>query len=182
MDNSTGILLSAIQFAAIKHRDQRRKDAPQSPYINHPVQVANLLWDVGGVRDESTLVAAILHDTIEDTATSPDEIRARFGQQVLTLVLEVTDDRTLPSVERKRLQIEHAPHLSTGAKLIKLGDKLANLTDILHSPPTNWTLERKHEYMLWTAQVVSGLRGTNAALEQKYDETLAAGKKILEMA
>lgn len=181
MDNSTGILLSAIQFAATKHRDQRRKDVPQSPYINHPVQVANLLWDVGGVRDESTLVAAILHDTIEDTATSPEEIRACFGEQVLTLVLEVTDDRTLPSVERKRLQIEHAPHLSTGAKLIKLGDKLANLTDILHSPPTNWTLERKQEYMLWTAQVVSGLRGTNSALEQKYDETLAAGKKILEM-
>ncbi len=181
MDNSTGNLLAAIQFAATKHRDQRRKDAPQSPYINHPIQVAQTLWDVGGVRDESTLVAAILHDTIEDTDTTPEEIRTRFGESVLTLVLEVTDDKSLPQPERKRLQIEHAPHLSSGAKLIKLADKLSNLTDILHAPPTDWSLQRKQDYLAWTAQVVAGLRGTNTALEQKYDETLAAGKQILEI-
>lgn len=181
MDNTTGILLSALHFSSIKHRDQRRKDAAQSPYINHPIQVVQTLWDVGGVRDESTLVAAILHDTIEDTATSPEEIRARFGEQVLTLVLEVTDDKSLPQLERKRLQIEHAPHLSPGAKLIKLADKLSNLTDVLHAPPTDWSLQRKQEYLRWTEQVVAGLRGTNPALEQKYDETLEAGKQIFEM-
>ena len=96
MDNSAGILLKAIHFSAIKHRDQRRKDPPQSPYINHPIQVVETLWDVGGIRDDATLVAAILHDTIEDTLTSPDEIRSHFGEEVLTLVLEVTDDKTLP--------------------------------------------------------------------------------------
>ena len=181
MDNSAGILLAAIQFAAIKHRDQRRKDAAQSPYINHPIQVAQMLWDVGGVRDESTLVAAVLHDTIEDTATTPEEILSSFGEQVLALVLAVTDDKSLPKPERKRLQIEHAPHLSTGARLIKLADKSLNLADLLYAPPADWSLQRKQEYLLWTEQVVAGLRGTNAALEQKYDETLEAGKKIFEM-
>lgn len=181
MDNSAGNLLAAIQFAATKHRDQRRKDAAQSPYINHPIQVAQTLWDVGGVRDEATLVAAILHDTIEDTDTTPEEIRSRFGESVLTLVLEVTDDKSLPKLERKRLQIEHAPHLSTGAKLIKLGDKLSNLSDILHTPPADWALERRQEYLTWTLQVVAGLRGTNPALEQKYDETVEAGKQILNI-
>lgn len=181
MDNSAGILLKAIHFSAIKHRDQRRKDPPQSPYINHPIQVVETLWDVGGIRDDATLVAAILHDTIEDTLTSPDEIRSHFGEEVLTLVLEVTDDKTLPKPERKRLQIEHAPHISPGAKLIKLADKISNLADILHAPPSNWSLQRRQEYLLWTEQVVAGLRGSNAALEKKYDETLEAGKQILEM-
>jgi guanosine-3',5'-bis(diphosphate) 3'-pyrophosphohydrolase len=181
MDNSAGILLSALHFAAIKHRDQRRKDSAQSPYINHPIQVVNLLWEVGGVRDESTLVAAILHDTIEDTVTSPEEIHALFGEEALALVLEVTDDKSLPKAERKRLQIEHAPHISPGARLIKLADKISNLTDILYSPPTDWSLQRKQEYLLWTEQVVAGLRGVNPALEARYDETLAAGKHILKM-
>ncbi len=181
MDNSAGILLKAIHFSAMKHRDQRRKDPPQSPYINHPIQVVETLWDVGGIRDDATLVAAILHDTIEDTLTSPDEIRTHFGEEVLTLVLEVTDDKTLPKPERKRLQIEHAPHISPGAKLIKLADKISNLADILHAPPSNWSLQRRQEYLLWTEQVVAGLRGSNAALEKKYDETLEAGKQILEM-
>jgi len=181
MDESAGILLKAMRFSAIKHRDQRRKDIIQSPYINHPIQVAETLWEVGGVRDATTLVAAVLHDTIEDTTASPDEIRALFGEEVLTLVQEMTDDKQLPKLERKRLQVEHAPHISPAAKLIKLADKICNLGDILHSPPPDWSLQRRQEYALWTEQVVAGLRGTNPALEKQYDETLEAGKRILKI-
>ena len=181
MDDSVGILLKAMRFSAVKHRDQRRKDSPQSPYINHPIQVAEMLWGIGGVRDVATLVAAILHDTIEDTTASPDEIRALFGEEILNLVLELTDDGNLSKPERKRLQIEHAPHSSPAAKLIKLADKTCNLGDILHSPASDWSLQRRQEYLLWTEQVVAGLRGTSPALEKQYDEYLEAGKRILEI-
>jgi guanosine-3',5'-bis(diphosphate) 3'-pyrophosphohydrolase len=181
MDDSAGILLKAMHFSALKHRDQRRKNILQSPYINHPIQVAETLWEIGGVRDADTLVAAILHDTIEDTSTSPDEIRVNFGEVIMSLVLEVTDDKNLPKQHRRRLQIERAPHSSLAAKLIKLADKICNLGDVLHAPPPDWSLERRREYALWTEQVIAGLRGTNPALEKQYDETLEAGKQILEI-
>lgn len=131
---NTGLLLKAIRFSAGKHRNQRRKDSLKSPYINHPIDVAQLLWDVGGVRDVHVLLAAILHDTIEDTRTRPDEIRDNFGDEVLSLVLEVTDDKSLPKPDRKRLQIETAPHKSVGAKLIRLADKCCNVRDIVSTP------------------------------------------------
>lgn len=181
MDNSIGIILKATHFAALKHSSQRRKDVLRSPYINHPIQVAETLWTIGGVREGTILAAALLHDTIEDTKTLPEEIRVQFGEEILALVLEVTDDKSLPKPERKRLQIEHAPHLSPAAKLIKLADKVCNLGDILHSPPPNWSLQRRQEYLLWSEKVVAGLRGINPALEKKYDEIFEAGKKILEM-
>lgn len=175
----TGSLLKAIRFSAGKHRNQRRKDSVKSPYINHPIDVSLLLWEVGGVRDVSVLLASILHDTLEDTNTVPDEIEGIFGKEVLSLVLEVTDDKSLPKQERKRLQIETAPQKSVGAKLIKLADKCCNVRDLLALPPANWSLTRRQEYLLWTEQVVAGLRGTNAALEKYYDHELASGKSLL---
>src|SRR5689334_21040807 len=117
------LILKALSFSAEKHKSQRRKGAEESPYINHPINVAQLLWEVGGVREIATIVAAILHDTVEDTETTPEEIEENFGQVVRKLVEEVSDDKSLPKAERKRLQIEHAPHLSLGAKQIKLADK-----------------------------------------------------------
>src|SRR5215216_4141195 len=96
MDDSTGLILKAFRFASEKHSDQRRKDSKASPYINHLIQVAETLWMIGDVRDVTLLVASILHDTIEDTATKPDEIRSLFGEDVLSIVLEVTDDKSLP--------------------------------------------------------------------------------------
>src|SRR3954464_12991765 len=120
--DAVGQLLAALHFAADKHRDQRRKDAGASPYINHPIEVAELLARVGGVRDLVVLQAAILHDTIEDTQTTPGELEAHFGARVRKVVEEVTDDTTLLKVDRKRLQIEHAPHLSREAQLVKLAD------------------------------------------------------------
>jgi len=179
MDESTGLILKALRFSAEKHNDQRRKDAKASPYINHLIQVAETLWSVGEVRDVTLLVASILHDTIEDTATTPDEIRENFGEEVLALVLEVTDDKSLPKQVRKQLQVEHAPHKSHSAKLLKLADKISNIQDIIRFPPKDWSLARKREYLAWTEKVVAGLRGVSPSLESRYDELLAEGKSSL---
>ena len=180
-NESTGLLLQAIHFSAVKHRDQRRKDGTHSPYINHPIEVTKRLWDTGGVRDPTTLISAVLHDTLEDTKTSPNEILGIFGEEVLSVVQEVTDDKSLPKQVRKHLQIEHAPNISKRAKLIKLADKSCNLYDIIYSPPSLWSFQRRQQYLLWTEQVVAGLRGTNTALEQTYDEILFQGKQILKL-
>ena len=179
MDNSTGLILKAMRFAAEKHMDQRRKDSKSSPYINHPIQVAETLWTIGGVRDSTLLVASILHDTVEDTGTKPEEIREAFGEEVLALVLEVTDDKSLTKQVRKQIQVETAPHKTHSAKLLKLADKICNVQDILATPPADWSLERLQEYLLWTEKVVAGLRGVNAKLEHRYDELLVRGKRLL---
>jgi guanosine-3',5'-bis(diphosphate) 3'-pyrophosphohydrolase len=178
---NTGPLLKAFRFAADKHRTQRRKDSDKSPYIDHPIEVVQLLWEVGGVRDRDILLAAILHDTVEDTGTRPDEITDLFGKAVTSYVLEVTDDKGLPKEERKRLQIVEAPNKSYGAKLIKLADKACNVRNLVSMPPRDWSLERRQEYLLWGEKVVAGLRGTNAALEAYYDHELASGKMLLEI-
>ena len=167
-------VLRALVFAAGQHRNQRRKDSQRSPYINHPLTVVELLWRLGGVRDEVTLVSAALHDTIEDTGATPEEIEALFGAEVRKVVLEVSDDKSLPRLERKRLQIEHAPLGSARAKTVKLGDKIANVGDILENPPADWSEERRKEYVAWARAVVAGLRGTNHALEAEFDR-LAGG-------
>ena len=171
------LFLTALRFSADKHRNQRRKDAAKSPYINHPIEVAEMLWSVGGIRELPILIAATLHDTVEDTDTLPEEIQRYFGVEVLCLVLEVTDDKSLSKLERKRLQIETAPHKTRLAKCMKLADFACNLRDMNQSPPADWPVERIREYMLWSEKVVAGLRGTNLALENCYDFELARGKK-----
>jgi len=163
-------LMQATLFAAEKHRDQRRKDANKTPYINHPIMVVNLLANVGQVIDLETLQAGMLHDTIEDTDTTADELEEFFGSGVRSLVLEVTDDKSLEKQERKRLQIEHAPYLSPRAKAIKVADKIANLTDLLNAPPAHWREERIRDYVRWSGLVVEGCRGHNLALDVRYDE------------
>src|SRR5438270_4697478 len=135
MKAELALLLKALAFAAHKHRDQRRKDARASPYINHPIALANVLRNEGNIADPLVICAALLHDTIEDTETTPEELEREFGKRVRDVVLEVTDDKLLPKKERKRLQIEHAPHLSRAAKLVKLADKICNLRDVADSPP-----------------------------------------------
>jgi len=181
MEDSAGMILKALRFSAEKHSDQRRKDAKSSPYINHPIQVAETLWEVGGVRDNALLVAALLHDTIEDTDATPEEIKRAFGEEVLGLVLEVTDDKSLPKQIRKQLQIENAAKKSLKAKLLKLADKLCNIHDLIHSPPSSWSLKRRQEYLAWSEKVVRGVRGTNKDLEARYDEVLKEGKQIFGM-
>lgn len=173
-------LVRAINFAAEKHRTQKRKGADGEPYINHPLEVMYLLTSVGKIKDCNVLVAAVLHDTIEDTETTKEEIEKLFGTEVCKMVLELTDDKTLPKAERKRLQIEHAPHISSGAKEIKLGDKISNIRDILENPPDGWSIERRIEYVEWGENVVAGLRGTNKNLEKYFDQTIARAREKLQ--
>lgn len=167
------IVLQAALFAAEKHKNQRRKDAEASPYINHPIALANVLATEGGVTDGEVLCAALLHDTIEDTETTADELRTIFGDAVTGIVLEVTDDKSKPKADRKRLQIEHAAHASPKAKLVKLADKICNLRDILSSPPADWSVERKQEYFDWSARVVAGVRDVHPGLALVFDQLLA---------
>jgi len=174
--SDTAQLLRALAFSAQKHRDQRRKDREASPNINHPIEVAHLLASVGGVTDITVLVAAVLHDTIEDTETTAPQLEQAFGRDVRVLVEEMTDDKRLPKAERKRLQVERAQHKSYRAKLIKLGDKICNVRDVSHSPPADWPPARRREYLDWTEQVVAGCRGVNAALERCYDQALTEGR------
>ncbi len=162
-------VLRAMQFAAHKHRMQRRRDADATPYINHPIALAVLLVNEAMIDDPVVLSAALLHDTIEDTATTFDELAAAFGEEVAGIVLEVTDDKSLPKAARKQLQIEHAAGISRRAKLVKLADKICNLRDIASAPPVGWSAQRKDEYVAWAAQVVAGLRGVHAGLEEIFD-------------
>lgn len=170
-------LLEAVSFAAARHSFQRRKGADGSPYINHPIEVANELAGVGGIDDIAILMAAVLHDTVEDTGTHPEELEKRFGADVRRLVEEVSDDKSLPKIERKRLQIEHSASMSQGAKLIKLGDKICNVREVMHNPPADWSSVRKREYLDWAAAVVAGCRGTNEHLEKEFDAVLEMGRR-----
>jgi GTP diphosphokinase / guanosine-3',5'-bis(diphosphate) 3'-diphosphatase len=179
LKNDLTFFLTALNFSAGKHRHQRRKDTAASPYINHPIEVAHILWTIGGVYDEMTIIAAILHDTIEDTDTTPEEIRQSFGDDVLGLVLEVSDDKSLPKPERKQKQIAHAPHLSWRAKQIKLADKICNVRDIAFAPPSHWPRQRRIDYLQWAGDVIDGLRGANEKLEKHFDETLASARQKL---
>lgn len=172
-ETGIGRFARAASFAAQKHSTQRRKDAEASPYINHPLALATLLANEGGVEDVDVLCAAVLHDTIEDTATTADELRAHFGDTVASIVMEATDDKTLPPDVRKRLQIEHAPHASPQAKLVKIADKICNLRDLLTSPPPEWPAERRRNYFDWSMRVVAGLRGVNPSLDAAFDEIVA---------
>lgn len=172
-------LLSALQFAAQKHAGQRRKNRASSPYINHPIEVAEHLANIGGIEDEDVLIAALLHDTVEDTETTFDEIEGLFGSRVAQLVQECTDDKNLPKAERRRLQILYAPQKSPEAKCIKIADKISNLLSILTDPPPDWDGERKREYFLWAEKVIEGLQGVNPRLDAFVKEVLARGRREL---
>jgi guanosine-3',5'-bis(diphosphate) 3'-pyrophosphohydrolase len=195
-------LIECVDFAAIKHRNQRRKDSDSTPYINHPVGkvtflidvllcivsglfcflisvdcitgVARILTSEAGIKDLIVLQAALLHDTVEDTDTTFEELEKKFGKAVTDVVREVTDDKSLPSEERKRLQIVHAPTSSHEAKLVKLADKLYNLRDLCKGTPRGWSSRRCEEYFKWSKKVVDGLRGNCPAIEKELDKIFIA--------
>ncbi len=164
-------ILRAASFAAHKHRNQRRKDADASPYINHPLALARVLADEGRVSDAATLCAALLHDTIEDTDTTLEEPIGEFGDEIASIVAEVTDDKALSKAQRKQMQIDHAAHVSDKAKRVKLADKICNLRDVATNPPASWSLERRRGYFDWALEVIDQLRGIDAQLERVFDET-----------
>jgi GTP diphosphokinase / guanosine-3',5'-bis(diphosphate) 3'-diphosphatase len=176
MKGELALLLKAFAFAAHKHRDQRRQDQAASPYINHPIALADVLVNEGGVADVEVLCAALLHDTVEDTATTPEELQNTFGARIAGIVAEVTDDTRLPKAERKRLQIERAGGISHEAKLVKLADKICNLRDMAERPPASWDLARRREYFDWAKRVVDGLRGAHPQLEAAFDAAYSMRK------
>jgi guanosine-3',5'-bis(diphosphate) 3'-pyrophosphohydrolase len=171
------LLFKALSFSAEKHTKQRRKDIDKTPYINHPISLANILaqrW----VIDENVLCAAILHDTIEDTETTVDELQEHFGEKITSIVLEVTDDKSLEKSVRKQKQVEHAATISHEAKLVKLADKIANITDIINTPPADWSSDRKKEYFEWAKAVVDNLRGAHQGLEKDFDDLINKAKIV----
>ncbi len=171
MNAGLALILRALAFAAHRHRDQRRKGPEAWPYINHPIALADLLCTEAQVDDPRVLAAAILHDTLEDTRTNRTELESLFGHAVAAIGTEVSDDKTLPKQERKRLQVLHAQRLSGPARLVKLADKICNLRDIAASPPLTWSLDRRREYFDWAKEVVDEIRGSHAVLESIFDAT-----------
>lgn len=166
----SAIYIKAVDFAARAHALQTRKNSAKTPYVNHVIGVSYLLSSIGGITDENVLIAALLHDTVEDTAISIEDIEREFGTHIAVIVAEVTDDKSLPKAERKRLQIVNAPHKSPEAKLVKLADKLYNLRDMVAETPQGWGAARVQGYFVWAHAVIAGLRGTNASLEAALDD------------
>ena len=176
------LILKAAQFAALKHKDQLRKGSGDIPYIVHLITTALLIAEVGGVNDQDILAAALLHDTLEDTETTAEELTAAFGEKIYRLVEEVSDDKSLEKAVRKRLQIEHAPELSSEAVLIKIADKISNVTDLTNSPPVKWDLAQRKEYIDWAEAVINNCPKVNGALEKHFAEVVELGRKALRTA
>jgi (p)ppGpp synthase/HD superfamily hydrolase len=169
MNNDVVKLSQAADYAARRHGAQRRKGASAEPYINHLTEVAALLAEATGGSDAVLVMGGLLHDTLEDTDATYEDLVTRFGPEVAALVAEVTDDKSLPKDVRKRLQIEKTPSKSRRAKLLKIADKTSNLRSLMHSPPAGWTEERLRAYVVWAEQVVQSCRGLNAKLEAQFD-------------
>lgn len=180
VDNGVVLIARAADFAARAHVAQRRKGDAQEPYINHLAEVALLLTQATHGRDAALIAAAWLHDTLEDTDTEREELETLFGAEVATIVAEVTDDKSLVKAERKRLQVETAPHKSPQARLLKIADKTSNLRAIALSPPRGWDTARRIAYLDWAEAVVAGCRGGSTELERAFDDALRQALSAVE--
>lgn len=170
--------VKAVKVASTAHKFQMRKDGV-TPFICHPIIVADLISSVGGVQNEDILAAAILHDIIEDTPTSYEEVKSMFGSTIANIIMECSDDKSLLKAERKLIQVAEARYKSYAAKIVKLADKIANMNDILNNPPTTWDKDRKLAYFDWSKEVVdAGLRGNNPNLESMFDDVYSMKKMI----
>jgi guanosine-3',5'-bis(diphosphate) 3'-pyrophosphohydrolase len=178
---ATQRLLSAVRFAAEQHRDDRRKGETAAPYINHPITVAEQLAAHGLGEDVELLMAAVLHDVIEDTDATYDGVRQRFGARVADVVQEVSDDKSLEKDARRKLAVDTIAHKSRAARLIKLSDLIANVHDVIHHPP-KWSLERKLNYVRWAERMAAGIAGTHAGLEAALAREIGAAFTALEAA
>jgi (p)ppGpp synthase/HD superfamily hydrolase len=172
----TRLVTRAIHFAAQRHADQRRKGRRHEPYVNHLTEVAELLSEATGGDDAALVAACFLHDTIEDTETSLDELRNLFGEDIASLVMEVTDDKSLPKMERKRLQIATAPKKSRRAKLLKIADATSNVRALAVDPPADWGTDRMLDYIAWAEQVIGHCRGLNSKLERAFDAAVSGAR------
>lgn len=172
-DASVTLLIRALDYAARQHTTQRRKDAAQTPYINHPIELIKVLAVEAGISDIDVLVAAVLHDTVEDTSTEEGDLRRLFGDRITDIVMEVTDDQSLRNDVRKRLQVERAPKKTPEAAMVKFADKISNLRDVATNPPPSWTLDRRRAYFDWAKAVVDGLPPVNEKLRVLFDAAYA---------
>lgn len=177
--DETLLLLKALSFAADKHSRQTRKGAKTIPYINHPIETARVLAEIGKESDCALLAAAVLHDTVEDTKTSPTEIEALFGAEIRAIVDEVTDDKKLPKPVRKQKQIETAPHKSNRAKALKVADKICNVNDMVNNPPVGWSINRRLKYLDWAEAVHAGLKGANPLLDSHLAGLIVSGREAI---
>jgi guanosine-3',5'-bis(diphosphate) 3'-pyrophosphohydrolase len=177
----TGIRLvsEAAELAARRHNGQLRKGRGEEPYINHLAEVANMLSAVTNGEDTELVAAGWLHDTIEDSETTHDELAQRFGLRVAGLVVECTDDMSLPKSERRQRQITDAPKKSASAKLIKIADKVSNIRARIFANPSKAQLEELADYLAWAQQVVGGCRGGNAMLDALFDEAVGNARQTL---
>jgi GTP diphosphokinase / guanosine-3',5'-bis(diphosphate) 3'-diphosphatase len=174
------LILKAAEFAADKHRNERRKGRSRRPYIGHCIEVASMVADIGRSDDANVIIAALLHDTVEDTGTTFDEIREGFGETVAKLVAEMTDDKSLKKKDRKEKQVEHAPTLSDGAKLIKVADKISNVREITYDPPRKWSVARKSKYYDWAERVVNATGRIDPEMRLVFDQTLNQARALLK--
>jgi len=172
-------VLKAADAAARWHVHQRRKGAAKEPYINHLLEVATLVAEATGGKDPNLVIAALLHDAIEDCEVPAQLIAETFGSDVADLVVEVTDDKTLEKGERKKRQVDGAPKKTDRAKLLKLADKTSNLRALVLSPAPDWSVRRRIEYIEWARKVAQGLRGVHADLERQFDEAARAAERSL---
>jgi (p)ppGpp synthase/HD superfamily hydrolase len=173
-------IMVAARFAAEKHAQQKRKGQNAEPYFNHLLEVAELIAASSRDLDVELMMAAFLHDTVEDTGVTLQELEQRFGKDVAALVAEVTDDKSLPKETRKQLQVEHTPEKSPRAQTLKLADKISNLRAVVASPPVGWSLERKRQYFEWARQVISGISSPNEYLKSEFDKAYRSISELNE--
>jgi guanosine-3',5'-bis(diphosphate) 3'-pyrophosphohydrolase len=170
------LVSEAALLAAQRHSGVARKGRGNEPYVNHLAEVANLLSEASGGADAELVAAGWLHDILEDTDTTREELADRFSVRVAALVAEVSDDMGLPKDERRRLQVVAAPHKSPDAKLIKIADKISNIRARIAPEPNAGERADLVDYVGWAEQVVSGCRGGNAWLDRTFDETVRAAR------
>ncbi|KAM3718084.1 Guanosine-3',5'-bis(diphosphate) 3'-pyrophosphohydrolase MESH1 [Dirofilaria immitis] len=168
----TSLIIKAVDLAARRHRQQRRKDAIQTPYVNHPIGVAYILTNEGQITDTATIIAAILHDIVEDTKTTDKEIRETFGDEVADIVKECTVVKSVKREIRMKSQLQKASELSHKAKLVQLADKLYNIRDIERCIPFGWTKQNVTEYVLFAKNLLSSIRGIHGPLENALDDAI----------
>jgi guanosine-3',5'-bis(diphosphate) 3'-pyrophosphohydrolase len=179
MASDLRLVSAAADLAARRHNGMARKGRGNEPYLNHLAEVAGILAAVADGADAELVAAGWLHDTVEDTATTRGELAQKFGERVAALVAEVTDDMSLAKTERRRKQIEDAPHKSPGAKLIKIADKISNIRARIHSAPTPEERADLNDYVDWAEQVAAGCRGGNAPLDRMFDDTVKLARSSL---
>jgi (p)ppGpp synthase/HD superfamily hydrolase len=165
-------LFEALEYASKLHKDQRRKGNGGSPYVNHLIEVASLLSRVAEVTDHEVIIAAILHDVLEDTEAREGDIFDRFGGTVLAYVKHVTDDKLLSLEKRRIAQLKSIENSSSQIQLIKLADHCSNIASL----PPSWDRARLESYISWSHSIAVHCYSASEELakvyKKRYDSAL----------